>query len=130
MTHLIDYEQFCGVTPAAREPIAVSHATEITSLELKQRLDRGDALKVVDVREPNEYQINRIPGSVLIPLGDIPRRYNELDPNDELIMQCKSGVRSAKAADFLRSVGFTKVLNLKGGILDWIDKVDPSQPKY
>ena len=130
VTHLIDYEQFCGVTPAAPEPVAVSHATEITSLELKQRLDRGDALKIVDVREPNEYQINRIPGSVLIPLGDIPRRHNELDPNDELIMQCKSGVRSAKAADFLRSVGFKKVLNLKGGILDWFDKVDPSQPKY
>jgi sulfur-carrier protein adenylyltransferase/sulfurtransferase len=130
VTQLIDYEQFCGVTPAASEPVAVSHATEITSLELKQRLDRGDKLKIVDVREPNEYQINRIPGSVLIPLGDIPRRYNELDPNDELVMQCKSGVRSGKAADFLRSVGFRHVLNLKGGIIDWIDKVDPSQPKY
>jgi molybdopterin/thiamine biosynthesis adenylyltransferase/rhodanese-related sulfurtransferase/molybdopterin converting factor small subunit len=130
VTHLIDYEQFCGVMPAAPEPAVVSNATEITSLELKARLDRGDKLKIVDVREPNEWQICRIPGAVLIPLGDVPRRYHELDPNDELIMQCRSGVRSAKAADFLRSVGFTKVLNLKGGILDWIDKVDPSQPKY
>ncbi len=104
--------------------------TELTSLELKQRLDRGDKLTIVDVREPNELQINRIPGSLHIPLGDIPKRYNELDQDAELVMQCKSGVRSGKAADFLRSVGFTHVLNLKGGILDWIDKVDPSQPKY
>jgi adenylyltransferase/sulfurtransferase len=130
VTKLIDYEQFCGITPAAPEPIPVNHATEITSLELKQRLDRGDRLKIIDVREPNEYQINRIPGSELIPLGDIPKRYGELNPEDELVMQCKSGVRSGKAADFLRSVGFKRVLNLKGGILDWIDKVDPSQPKY
>jgi adenylyltransferase/sulfurtransferase len=108
----------------------VNQATEITSVELKKRLDRGDAIKIVDVREPNEYQINRIPGSQLIPLGDIPKRYEELNRNDEIVVQCKSGVRSGKAADFLRSVGFTRVLNLKGGILDWIDKVDPSQPKY
>ncbi len=130
VTKLIDYEQFCGITPAAPEPITVNHATEITSLELKQRLDRGDRLKIIDVREPNEYQINRIPGSELIPLGDIPKRYGELNPEDELVMQCKSGARSGRAADFLRSVGFKRVLNLKGGILDWIDKVDPSQPKY
>jgi adenylyltransferase/sulfurtransferase len=67
---------------------------------------------------------------VLIPLGDVPKRYHELDPNEEVITQCKVGGRSAKAADFLRSVGFKKVLNLTGGIVDWIDKVDPSQPKY
>jgi adenylyltransferase/sulfurtransferase len=130
VTKLIDYEQFCGVVPAAPEPVAVNNATEITAVELKQRLDRGDALKIVDVREPNEYQINRIAGSQLIPLGDIPKRYQELNKSDEIVVQCKSGARSAKAADFLRSVGFTRVLNLKGGILDWVDKVDPSQPKY
>jgi sulfur-carrier protein adenylyltransferase/sulfurtransferase len=130
VTRLIDYEQFCGVVPAAPEPVTVNTATEISAVELKQRLDRGDALKIVDVREPNEYQINRIEGSQLIPLGDIPKRYQELDKNDEIVVQCKMGGRSAKAADFLRSVGFTKILNLKGGILDWIDKVDPSQPKY
>jgi adenylyltransferase/sulfurtransferase len=130
VTKLIDYEQFCGVAPAAPEPVTVNNATELTSLELKQRLDRGDKLTIVDVREPNELQINRIPGSLHIPLGDIPKRYNELDPDAELVMQCKSGVRSGKAADFLRSVGFKHVLNLKGGILDWIDKVDPTQPKY
>jgi molybdopterin/thiamine biosynthesis adenylyltransferase/rhodanese-related sulfurtransferase/molybdopterin converting factor small subunit len=130
VTKLIDYEQFCGVAPAPPEPVAVNHATEITSVELKQRLDRGDTLKIVDVREPNEYQINRIPGSELIPLGDVPKRYEELNKNDEIVVHCKMGGRSAKAADFLRSVGFTKVLNLKGGILDWVEKVDPSQPKY
>jgi adenylyltransferase/sulfurtransferase len=130
VTALIDYDQFCGIAPVAQEPIAVNNVTEITSVELKQRLDRGDKLKIVDVREPNEYQINRIAGSELFPLGDVPKRYNELDPNDEIVVQCKSGGRSAKAADFLRSVGFKRVLNLKGGILDWIDKVDPTQPKY
>ena len=133
VTKLIDYEQFCGVAPAAPEPTVVSHVsnpTEITAPELKARLDRGDRLRIIDVREPNEYQINRIPGSELIPLGDIPKRYYELDPNEEIVVQCKVGGRSARAADFLRSVGFRRVLNLKGGILDWIDKVDPSQPKY
>ncbi|HEY7290416.1 MAG TPA: molybdopterin-synthase adenylyltransferase MoeB [Vicinamibacterales bacterium] len=127
---LIDYEQFCGVVPAKPEAVTVNSATEITTLELKKRLDSGEKVKIIDVREPNEYQINRIAGSTLIPLGDIPKRYHELDPAEEYVMQCKSGVRSGKAADFLRSVGFTRVLNLKGGILDWIDKVDPSQPKY
>jgi sulfur-carrier protein adenylyltransferase/sulfurtransferase len=129
VTKLIDYEQFCGVSSATEEPVA-GQTTEISAVELKKRLDRGDRLTIVDVREPHEYQINRINGSLLIPLGDIPKRYVELDPNDELIMQCKVGARSAKAADFLRSKGYTKVLNLKGGIADWIDKVDPSQSKY
>ncbi len=130
VTRLIDYEQFCGIHPAAPESTVVNNATEITAVEFKQRLDRGDHLTIVDVREPNEYQINRIPGSVLIPLGDVPKRYNELDPEDEIVVHCKMGGRSAKAGDFLRSVGFKRVLNLKGGILDWIDKVDPTQPKY
>jgi len=133
VTKLIDYEQFCGIGPAAVEEESAVFAkkdTEITAVELKQRLDRGDKLTIVDVREPNEYQINRIEGSILIPLGEIPRRYAELNKDDELIMQCKSGARSGRAADFLRTVGFKSVLNLKGGILDWIDKVDPSQPKY
>jgi molybdopterin/thiamine biosynthesis adenylyltransferase/rhodanese-related sulfurtransferase len=133
VTKLIDYEQFCGIHPAAPEPSAVNAASnglDITAVELKQRLDRGDRVRIIDVREPNEYQINRIPGSELIPLGELPRRYAELDPDDELIMHCKMGGRSAKAADFLRSVGFKRVKNLTGGILEWVDKVDPSQPRY
>jgi sulfur-carrier protein adenylyltransferase/sulfurtransferase len=131
VTKLIDYEQFCGLRPAEPEPAAAGqNQMEISSTELKARLDRGEKVRIIDVREPNEYQINRIPGSELIPLGDVPRRYAELDPDEELVLQCKSGIRSGKAADFLRTVGFKRVLNLKGGIQDWIDKVDPSQPKY
>ena len=104
--------------------------TEITPVELKKRLDAGDKLFILDVREPNEYQINRIPGSTLIPLGDLPRRYQELPTDVEIVAHCKMGGRSAKAQDFLKSVGITNVKNLKGGILEWVDKVDPSQPKY
>jgi adenylyltransferase/sulfurtransferase len=129
---LIDYEQFCGVAPhqvAAAAP-PVTNADALTSRELKAELDRGDAVVIVDVREPQEYQINRLPGSILIPLGELPKRYVELDPNANIVTQCKSGMRSAKAQDFLRSKGFTRVRNLTGGVLGWIDQVDPSQPKY
>jgi adenylyltransferase/sulfurtransferase len=128
---LIDYEQFCGVAPAAAdsESADADQGRDISARDLKARLDRGDRLVVLDVREPQEYQINRIDGSVLIPLGEIPQRYAELDPSVEIIAQCKSGVRSAKAAEFLRLKGY-RVKNLTGGILGWIDAVDPSQPKY
>jgi len=132
VTKLIDYEQFCGVAPhqvEAAKPVTTS-ADALTARELKAELDRGETLQIIDVREPQEYQINRIPGSTLIPLGDLPKRYVELDPNANLVMQCKSGMRSAKAQDFLRSKGFTHVRNLTGGVLAWIDQVDPSQPKY
>ncbi len=133
VTRLIDYEQFCGLRPephAAQATGAVVSDTEITPVELKKRIDAGDKLFVLDVREPNEYQINRIPGSTLIPLGELPRRYQELPTDVEIIAHCKMGGRSAKAQDFLKSVGITNVKNLKGGILEWVDKVDPSQPKY
>jgi sulfur-carrier protein adenylyltransferase/sulfurtransferase len=103
---------------------------EITPVDLKKKLDAGETPFILDVREPNEYQINRIPGSTLIPLGELPRRYQELPRDREIVTQCKMGGRSAKAMDFLKSVGFTNVKNLQGGILEWIDKVDPSQPKY
>ena len=128
---LIDYEQFCGVAPhqiaAAAAP--VTNADALTSRELKSELDRGDEVVIVDVREPQEYQINRLPGSILIPLGDLPKRYVELDPNANIVTQCKSGMRSAKAQDFLRSKGFTRVRNLTGGVLGWIDQVDPSSAR-
>ena len=132
VTKLIDYEQFCGVAPhqVAAAAAAPTVADAVTSRELKAELDRGETVQIIDVREPQEYQINRIPGSVLIPLGDLPKRYVELDPNANIVTQCKSGMRSAKAQDFLRSKGFTKVRNLTGGILGWIDQVDPTQPKY
>ena len=133
---LIDYEQFCGVAPhqvaeaAAKVAAAGAGAGALTSSDLKAELDRGANVVIVDVREPQEYQINRIPGSILMPLGDLPKRYVELDPNATIVTQCKSGMRSAKAQEFLRSKGFTNVRNLTGGILGWIDQVDPSQPKY
>jgi molybdopterin/thiamine biosynthesis adenylyltransferase/rhodanese-related sulfurtransferase/molybdopterin converting factor small subunit len=132
VTKLIDYEQFCGVAPhqlAAAAP-PVTNADALTSTELKGELDRGEQLVIIDVREPQEFQINRLPGSILIPLGDLPKRYVELDPNANIVTQCKSGMRSAKAQDFLRSKGFTRVRNLTGGVLGWIDQVDPTQPKY
>ena len=105
-------------------------AAVTNNAELKQKMDAGEQPFVLDVREPNEYQINRIAGSTLIPLGELPRRYQELPRDREIVTQCKMGGRSAKAQDFLKSVGFTNVKNLRGGILEWIDKVDPSQPKY
>ena len=132
VTKLIDYDQFCGVTPAHATDNAGGTVSdwEITPVELKKKLDAGETPFILDVREPNEYQINRIPGSTLIPLGELPRRYQELPRDREIVAQCKMGGRSAKAMDFLKTVGFTNVKNLKGGILEWIDKVDPSQPKY
>ncbi len=131
VTTLIDYEQFCGIRPEPQvQTEAPVNEWEITPVELKRRLDAGDNPFILDVREPNEYQINRIQGSTLIPLGEIPRRYQELDTSREIVVHCKMGGRSAKAVDYLRTVGFMKVKNLRGGILEWIDKVDPSQPKY
>jgi molybdopterin/thiamine biosynthesis adenylyltransferase/rhodanese-related sulfurtransferase/molybdopterin converting factor small subunit len=131
---LIDYDQFCGVGPVATEAVdnreMSTNTTDMSVLELKAALDRGDDLVVVDVREPQEYQISRIDGSVLIPLGEIPQRHAEIDRNRLVVCQCRSGVRSAKAAAFLRSAGFPRVVNLTGGILAWSDQVDPSQPKY
>jgi sulfur-carrier protein adenylyltransferase/sulfurtransferase len=132
---LIDYDQFCGVAPAAASadaatPSAETTATDITPLELKAALDRGDQLVIIDVREPQEYQINRIAGSQLIPLGEIPQRHGEIARDVTVVCQCKSGMRSQKAAAFLRGAGFPRVLNLTGGILGWIDQVDPTQPKY
>jgi molybdopterin/thiamine biosynthesis adenylyltransferase/rhodanese-related sulfurtransferase/molybdopterin converting factor small subunit len=129
VTALIDYEQFCGVGPQQHAGSDVV-TDDMTPRELKERLDRGEPILVVDVREPQEYQINRIPGSTLIPLGELPQRYEELDRDAAIVCQCKSGMRSAKATAFLRGIGFKNVRNLAGGILGWIDQVDPSQPKY
>jgi|SoiMethySBSTD1v2_1073268.scaffolds.fasta_scaffold141124_2 sulfur-carrier protein adenylyltransferase/sulfurtransferase len=130
VTKLIDYQQFCGITPEPQTEAKAMNDWEISPVDLKRRLDAGEDLFILDVREPNEYQINRIPGSTLIPLGELPRRYQELPRDREIIAQCKMGGRSAKAMEYLKTVGFTNVKNLRGGILEWIDKVDPSQPKY
>jgi sulfur-carrier protein adenylyltransferase/sulfurtransferase len=126
---LIDYDQFCGVVPAQAQP-AGGGVPEITVQELKGKLDRGDDVYLLDVREPNEYQICRIEGSTLIPLGELASRTAELDRNREMVVHCKMGGRSAKAVALLQERGFTRARNLKGGILEWIDRVDPSQSKY
>jgi adenylyltransferase/sulfurtransferase len=144
---LIDYDQFCGVAPASA---AASHGApasgpatsatparhtpdmvpEITPLDLKARLDRGDDLVLLDVREPHETQICNLERSTLIPLGEVPRRLGEIDRGRDLVVYCRSGVRSARAVQFLARQGFDRAVNLAGGMLRWIDEVDPTQPKY
>jgi adenylyltransferase/sulfurtransferase len=128
VTKLIDYQQFCGIKPMTNEPVAASAL--IDALELKQKIDRGDNFILLDVREPHEYQIARIPGSILIPLGDLPKRLSELDKSADIVAQCKSGGRSQKAVDLLKQNGFQHVRNMTGGITAWSDKVDPTVPKY
>ena len=104
---------------------------EITPAELKQRLDNGDDIQIVDVREDNEVAIGRIPNSIHIPLGQILGRMKDIDPNRETVVHCKMGGRSARAIEALQRSGFQgKLINLKGGIIRWSDEVDPSVPKY
>jgi sulfur-carrier protein adenylyltransferase/sulfurtransferase len=127
ITKLIDYNEFCGIR-GEEKPVETG-IPEIQVEELKRRLDAGDDLFVLDVREPHEYQICNI-GGHLIPLGDLPKRVSELDSSREIVAHCRSGVRSAKAVGFLQQAGFKKVHNLAGGILAWADRVDPKMPKY
>jgi adenylyltransferase/sulfurtransferase len=131
ITKLIDYDEFCGIRGEEKneeKPVATG-VPEIQVEELKRRLDAGEDVFVLDVREPHEYQICNI-GGYLIPLGDLPKRVSELDSSREIVAHCRSGVRSGKAVDFLRQAGFRKVHNLAGGILAWADRVDPKMPKY
>ncbi|MGI8990232.1 MAG: molybdopterin-synthase adenylyltransferase MoeB [Bryobacteraceae bacterium] len=127
ITKLIDYHQFCGVPRQEAAPVTEG---EIEPREVKAKIDRGDNFTLIDVREPHEYQICSIPAAKLIPLGDLQKRLNELNPADEIVVHCKSGARSGKAVDFLRQSGFKKARNMKGGILLWSDTVDPRVPKY
>jgi len=130
VTRLIDYQQFCGIAPAAKEEIAVKNGIpQMSVTELKRRLDAGDDLFILDVREPFEYQIANI-GGTLIPQGQVPHRLNEIDRDREIVVQCKSGGRSQRIAEFLQQEGYPKVTNLAGGILAWSNEVDPSVPKY
>jgi len=131
ITKLIDYEQFCGLQgQEAPAPAAADGAGEITVEDLKRRIDQGEDLFILDVRNPEEFQICRIPGSTLLPLPELPQRFRELDPAREMVVHCKSGMRSAKAVQFLRQQGFRKLANLKGGILAWADRIDRGMPKY
>ncbi len=126
---LIDYEQFCGVRgeeSAPRDAIAVP---EIAPEELHAMLDRGEDVFLLDVREPHEREICRLPGSI-IPIGDLPERVHELDSARHIVAYCKSGVRSARAVEFLRTAGFRRVRNLSGGIDAWAERIDPTMPRY
>jgi molybdopterin/thiamine biosynthesis adenylyltransferase/rhodanese-related sulfurtransferase len=126
---LIDYQQFCGIVPEEKPAPMQNGIPQITPVELKRRLDAGEEVFVLDVREPHEYQIVNI-GAPLIPLGELPNRLNELDPNREIVVHCKSGGRSQRAAEFLQKSGFKNVVNLAGGITAWATDVDPKLPKY
>ena len=130
VTQLIDYEQFCGIAPTSPASDDSTSGDDVTVEELKFFIDNNDGVFLLDVREPQEHQICSIPGSVLIPLGELPNRISELGGHEDVVVHCKSGVRSAKAVKILSDAGFKKVRNLSGGILRWIDVVDPSLPKY
>ncbi|HEX5724531.1 MAG TPA: molybdopterin-synthase adenylyltransferase MoeB [Longimicrobiaceae bacterium] len=132
---LIDYESFCGLAPAAEESRVQEEdglIPEITPTELKARLDRGDRLRIVDVREPFEWQIANLGGygARLVPMSELSGRLDELDPAEETVLMCRSGVRSANVLEWLREEGFGRLWNLRGGILAWADEVDPSLQRY
>ncbi len=125
---LIDYHQFCGIPATPPPPPPVS--SEIDPVEVKKWIDEKRDFVLIDVREPHEYQICKIDAAKLIPLGQVPNRLGEIDKNAQIVVHCKSGARSAKAQKAMQEAGFGNVLNMKGGILAWSDKVDPRVPKY
>ncbi len=131
VTELIDYQEFCGI-PQAQAAEAVDELPEITVRELKEKLDAGEEVAVLDVREPHEYEVANLEaqGAKLIPLGDLPNRLSELNQNDEIAIHCKTGGRSAKAVKILQDAGFGNVYNVEGGITAWSEEIDPSVPKY
>lgn len=129
ITQLIDYEQFCGVTP---EPaVSAMNPDEVTVQEVKQALDNPKlGIQVLDVREPDEYQIAHINGVPLMPLSTLPQQFSKLDPNQQYYIHCKSGIRSMKALRFLREQGFKYLKSVRGGITAWSEEIDPNVPKY
>jgi adenylyltransferase/sulfurtransferase len=130
VTQLIDYQQFCGIAPATKEEIAVKNGVpQITVSELKRRIDAGEDLFILDVREPFEYQIANI-GGKLVPQGEVPQRLAEIDRDREIIVHCKAGGRSQRIAEFLKQSGYPDVVNVAGGILAWSSEIDATVPKY
>lgn len=126
VTELIDYVQFCGLDPAE----ALEPTWEITPRQLKEKMDAGNGLVLLDVREPQEWEIAHLEGARLIPQNDLPERLHELDSADEIVVYCHSGVRSARAVNLLRDAGFRRIKNLRGGISAWANTVDPNMPQY
>jgi len=127
---LIDYEHFCGMRGEEQAATQTHVIPEISVEEVKARLDRGDDFDILDVRNPEEWNICHIEGAKLIPLGELPNRIHELDPTRDIVVHCKSGARSAKAVTLLRDAGFQKIHNVTGGITDWARKVDTDMPTY
>ena len=125
---LIDYEAFCGIGAAG--PSGTDAVPEVTPLEIAARLGRHEDFDLIDVREPSEWAIGRLPGAKLVPLGTLPEAAAGFDPSRDVVVYCKGGVRSAKAVRQLQEKGFRRVANLTGGILRWSDEVDPTVPKY
>ncbi len=126
---LIDYEMFCGIAPEPANPAV--NPDEVTVQDMKQALDDPKlGIKVIDVREPDEYEIARVKGVPLLPLSQIQQRFTELDPNQHYYLHCKAGVRSLKALGFLREQGFKYLKSVKGGITAWSDEIDSNVPRY
>jgi len=130
LDHLIDYEEFCGVPSHDHELESAGEGWDITPKELQGRLAQGNHIRLIDVREPHELEISQLEDATLIPLGAFAARMNELDSAEELVLFCRTGARSARALDLLRTAGFRKLKNLKGGINAWAREVDPSLPTY
>jgi adenylyltransferase/sulfurtransferase len=128
--HLIDYEAFCGITTEPQNTSGDKPMIEITAQELKAKMDNKENFTLIDVREPHEYAVAKIPGSKLVPLASLPERLGEFGKDDDIVLHCKSGMRSAKALKTMEAAGFTKLANLKGGILAWSADVDPTVPTY
>jgi sulfur-carrier protein adenylyltransferase/sulfurtransferase len=127
---LIDYEHFCGIVPESKEEKAIKNGiAQLGVKDLKRRLDAGEDVFILDVREPYEYQIAQI-GGKLIPQNDVPQRLAEIPRDREIVVQCRSGARSQRIAEFLKQSGYTQVVNLAGGILAWSDEIDPRVQKY
>ena len=130
VTKLIDYQQFCGIMPESKQEKALKNGIpQISVKDLKSRIDAGEDVFILDVREPYEYQIANI-GGKLIPQNDVPQRLAEIDRDREIVVQCRSGQRSQRIAEFLQQSGYQKVTNLAGGILAWADEIDPKMQKY
>ncbi len=131
VTELIDYEEFCGVPSHDHEGEgSAGEGWDITVQELNRKLEAGDRIRIIDVRDPHEWEIVHLEGAELIPLNELPSRMHELDSAEEIVLHCKTGARSANALNLLRTAGFRKIKNLKGGITAWAREVDPRLPIY
>lgn len=113
-----------------RDSWYIADEPEVTAIELKEKLDKGNGIALLDVREPHEWEISLLEGALLIPQNDLPARLSELDSTDEIVVYCQTGIRSARAVNLLRDAGFRRLKHLRGGINGWARNVDPNMPQY